>query len=109
MTTKKSIRTLALAAVAMMAMSACQDANKMDNAPAAAPAQGTTTLKIAYVEVDSIMTQYNFCKEYQKILAPQKTKETSSLIKLDKKPIGNISQTDKHIPQPSSKPLFMLA
>jgi carboxyl-terminal processing protease len=48
-------------------------------------------------------------EEYQKILAPQKPKETSSLIKLDKKPIGNISQTEKHIPQPSSKPLFMLA
>ena len=48
-------------------------------------------------------------EEYQKILAPQKTKETSSLIKLDMKPIGNISQTEKHIPQPSSKPLFMLA
>ena len=79
MTTKKSIRTLALAAVAMIAMSACQDANKMDNAPAAAPQQGNTTLKIGYVEVDSIMTQYNFCKEYQKILEKRGTNIQNAL------------------------------
>ena len=30
-------------------------------------------------------------EEYRRILAPQKTKETSSLIKLEKKPIGNVS------------------
>ena len=30
-------------------------------------------------------------EEYQKILAPQKTKETSSLIRLEKKSVGDIS------------------
>jgi carboxyl-terminal processing protease len=30
-------------------------------------------------------------EEYRRILAPQKTKETSSLIKLEKKSVGNVS------------------
>ena len=30
-------------------------------------------------------------EEYKKVLAPQKTKETSSLIRLEKKPVGNIT------------------
>jgi carboxyl-terminal processing protease len=36
-------------------------------------------------------------EEYQKLLAPQKPKETSSLIKIDRKPIGNISLTHKKL------------
>jgi carboxyl-terminal processing protease len=34
---------------------------------------------------------------YKKLLAPQKPKETSSLIKIDKKPIGNISLKQKKL------------
>ena len=37
-------------------------------------------------------------EEYQKILAPQKTKETSSLIRLEKKSIGDISLKKQEIP-----------
>ena len=36
-------------------------------------------------------------EEYQKLLAPQKPKETSSLIKIDRKAIGNISLTHKKL------------
>ena len=36
-------------------------------------------------------------EEYKKLLAPQKSKETSSLIKIDKKPIGNISLKPKKL------------
>ena len=36
-------------------------------------------------------------EEYKKILAPQKPKETSSLIKIDKKTIGNISLKPKNL------------
>ena len=36
----------------------------MDEQPAAADNTATGGLKIAYVEVDSIMTQYEFCKEF---------------------------------------------
>ena len=36
-------------------------------------------------------------EEYKKLLAPQKPKETSSLIKIDRKPIGNISLKPKNL------------
>ena len=36
-------------------------------------------------------------EEYKKLLAPKKPKETSSLIKIDKKPIGNISLKPKKL------------
>ena len=50
----------ALAVAAMMA--SCNNASpKMDDQPAAASSEG---LKIAYVEVDSLMTQYDFAKDY---------------------------------------------
>ena len=37
-------------------------------------------------------------EEYKKILAPQKTKETSSLIQLEKKPVGPVSSKKQEIP-----------
>ena len=37
-------------------------------------------------------------EEYKKILAPQKTKETSSLIRLEKKPVGNVSSKKQEMP-----------
>ena len=50
----------ALAVAAMMA--SCNNASpKMDDQPAAASSEG---LKIAYLEVDSLMTQYDFAKDY---------------------------------------------
>ena len=62
------VNTIAMAALSMLALASCNQSNpQTDNQPAAsqgAPAE----LKIAYVEVDSIMTQYNFCKDYAAIL-----------------------------------------
>lgn len=52
-----------MAAVAVMALASCNNASpKMDEQPAADNA-ATGNLRIAYVEVDSLMTQYEFCKE----------------------------------------------
>ena len=54
-----------MAAAAVRALASCNNANpKMDEQPAAADNTATGGLKIAYVEVDSIMTQYEFCKEF---------------------------------------------
>ncbi len=51
--------TLAIAAM----MVSCNNSNpKMDEQPAQAES-ATTELKIAYIEVDSLMTQYNFAKD----------------------------------------------
>ena len=51
------------AALAMGLMMAQCDGNKQASAPVAAPATGTATtgLKIAFVEVDSLLSSYQFC------------------------------------------------
>lgn len=59
----------ALAAVSFMMVSCNSGENKAAEVKAQpAAAEATGAMKIAYIEVDSIMTQYEFCKEYSKIL-----------------------------------------
>ena len=68
---KKNIfRNLAVAFVATAALTACDKSNpQMDQKPENANKTAVAgELKIAYVEVDSIMSQYEFCKEYSLIL-----------------------------------------
>ena len=68
---KKNIfRNLAVAFVATAALTACDKSNpQMDKKPENANKTAVAgDLKIAYVEVDSIMSQYKFCKEYSLIL-----------------------------------------
>ena len=57
---KYIIPTLAIAA---MMVSCNNAAPKMDEQPASNEVS-STGMKIAYVEVDSLMTQYNFAKDY---------------------------------------------
>ena len=58
-----------LAAAAVLALASCNNANpKMDEQPVAAADNQAGGLKIAYVEVDSLMTQYDFCKDFTLIL-----------------------------------------
>jgi outer membrane protein len=62
----KIILSAALVAATMGFSSCDKSSPKMDEKTTEqAPAAGN---KIAYVEVDSLMTQYNFCKDYTKIL-----------------------------------------
>ena len=68
MNKKNLFRTMAIVALSAVMMSACDSSGKMDEKPAAAQTVSTNGLKIAFIEVDSIMTQYNFCKDYSKIL-----------------------------------------
>lgn len=75
MKTKFFFRNMALVAVATLSFSACDNSTgKMDEQPSTAKGQNAEGLKIAYVEVDSIMSQYTFSKEFQKIL--EKRQET---------------------------------
>ena len=54
-----------MAAGAVLALASCNNASpKMDEQPAAADNSAAGGVKIAYVEVDSLMTQYEFCKEF---------------------------------------------
>lgn len=63
---KTVIRTMSVA-IAALAMTACNNqAPKVEEK--AQVASGSESTKIAYVEVDSIMSQYEFCKEYSAIL-----------------------------------------
>ena len=69
MNKKTILRTVALAFVATMVMTSCDKSNpQMDQKANASAKAAAGDMKIAYVEVDSIMSQYKFCKEYSLIL-----------------------------------------
>ncbi len=69
MNKKTILRTVALAFVATMGMTSCDKSNpQMDQKANASAKAAVGDMKIAYVEVDSIMSQYKFCKEYSLIL-----------------------------------------
>ena len=66
---KNIILSVALAAATTMGLVSCDKSSpKMDDKTPASAQNSGECAKIAYVEVDSIMTQYKFCKEYSKIL-----------------------------------------
>lgn len=65
---KKNIfRAAMIAAFAAVTLTACDKSKSADEQPAQSQ-NAPADLKIAYVEVDSIMTQYQFCKDYSAIL-----------------------------------------
>ena len=69
MNKKTILRTVALAFVATMGMTSCDKSNpQMDQKANASAKAAAGDMKIAYVEVDSIMSQYKFCQEYSLIL-----------------------------------------
>ena len=68
MNKKNILKTMAVAAIATLAMTSCnQSAPKVD-AKSEAAQPTSKEMKIAYVEVDSIMSQYQFCKDYSMVL-----------------------------------------
>ena len=72
---KYILSTLAIAAM----MASCNNASpKMDEQPAAA-AGSVDGMKIAYVEVDSLMTQYSFAKDYSVNLERKSTNARNTL------------------------------
>ena len=70
-----------LSAVAVAAlMTACNNASpKMDEKSADTNVPATTGVKIAYVEVDSLMTQYNFAKDYSVTLQKKSNNARNTL------------------------------
>ncbi len=78
MKTKFLFRSMAIAAVASFSLSACN--NSQEEKPTSASLQKVESeMKIAYVEVDSIMEQYTFCKEYKTKLESRRKKVDSEL------------------------------
>ncbi len=65
---KKTISSVAVVALMSLFVASCnKQAPKVDEKPAAV-SNASDGMKIAYIEVDSIMSQYKFCKEYSLIL-----------------------------------------
>ena len=55
--------------MAALLLSSCNNSSpKMDDKPVQGSATATNGMRIAYVEVDSLMSQYEFCKEYMAVL-----------------------------------------
>lgn len=86
MNKKNLFRTMAMATVAALALSSCNDSNKMDDKPEKVAAQTSApgSLRIAYIEVDSIMNQYEFCKDYSKILEKRSNNSQNALAAQEK-------------------------
>lgn len=62
------ISSLTMAAMVTMAMASCNQSSPKMDSKADVEQNAPASLKIAYVEVDSIMSQYTFCKDYSLIL-----------------------------------------
>jgi len=74
------VKFYAVAAFAALTMAACNNTNpKMDEKPQRPEGGPMPGMKIAYVEVDSIMTQYQFCKEYSILLEKKSNNARNTL------------------------------
>lgn len=65
---KTVILSVAVAAATTLGLVSCDKSSPKMDEKATTTQTAPAGNKIAYVEVDSIMTQYKFCKEYTKIL-----------------------------------------
>ena len=65
---KDMFGSLAMAAMVTLAMTSCNQSSPKMDSKADVEQNAPASLKIAYVEVDSIMSQYTFCKDYSLIL-----------------------------------------
>ena len=65
----KAMKTTMVALLTAMTLVGCNNASpKMDEQPATTTEEEATGLKIAYLEVDSLMTQYKFAKDFTEVL-----------------------------------------
>src|SRR5574344_2759828 len=65
MNKKNFFRTVLIASVAALTMTSCNKQKpQIDDKPSQADKAAGTSMKIAYVEIDSLMSQYKFCKDY---------------------------------------------
>ena len=69
-----------MAVAAIVALASCNNASpKMDEQPASAETTDGTGVKIAYVEVDSLMTQYEYCKDFTLVLQKKSNNARNTL------------------------------
>lgn len=65
---KKLIRSAAVVALMSLVVASCKKQAPKVEEKSASTNTANAGMKIAYIEVDSIMSQYKFCKEYSLIL-----------------------------------------
>ena len=75
---KKNIFAV-MAMATMVAFTSCNNATTNVDGGSASDSANTTGMKIAYVEVDSLMTQYKFCQEYAIELEKKSTNARNAL------------------------------
>ena len=95
MNKKNIFRTLSVAAFSAVMFTSCNNsAPKMDEKQDAAQPAGTTDMKIAFVEVDSIMSQYKFWKEYSIELEKKSNNARNTLSATEKQNNGFSSRQE---------------
>ncbi len=77
--TKKNLFCLVTTAICGMTIFASCDKSPKEEQQQTVAASQSSTIKIAYVEVDSLMTQYEYCKEYSLILEKKSQNIQSTL------------------------------
>jgi len=76
---RQTMKKYILSALTIALMASCNNASsKMDDQPVAGNASGEG-MKIAYVEVDSLMTQYDFAKDYSVTLQKKSNNARNTL------------------------------
>ena len=78
MAKKNLFASVAIAMCGIALLASCDKSPKQEQQQATA-AQQPSAIKIAYVEVDSLMTQYEYCKEYSLILEKKSQNIQSTL------------------------------
>ncbi|MDE6354102.1 MAG: OmpH family outer membrane protein [Prevotella sp.] len=79
MNNNKFFRAMSVGAVSALLMTACNNSTpQMDEQPAKNSTE-TVGMKIAYVEVDSLMSQYNFCKDFSLVLQKKSNNARNTL------------------------------
>ncbi len=75
------VTAVSIAALSVCTLVSCNNSSpKMDEQPSTdKTATATTGMKIAYVEVDSLMSQYKFCKDYSLILQKKSNNARNTL------------------------------
>lgn len=86
MNNKSLFRTMTLMAAMAMTLASCNNTSPaMDSQPTASGNASGTGMKIAYVEVDSLMSQYQFCKDFTLILQKKSNNMRSTLSSKEQK------------------------
>lgn len=74
------MRVMTITAATALFFTSCNKSNpKMDDEPVLASQVPASGIKIAYVEVDSLMSQYKFCKDYTLILQKKSNNARNTL------------------------------